>query len=152
MRPTSFYYNLYGYADLIKNHGMIAANYGAEHIIPWVSPVDIAAAIVEEIVLPFAGRKVRYVASEELTGNETAAILGSAIGMPDLQWKLISDEQTLDNLEAIGMNKQIARGLVEMYASLYNGLLAEDYYRNKPAVMGGVKMLEFAKEFAAAFN
>ena len=46
------------------------------------------------------------------------------------------------------MNKRIAEGLVEMYASLYNGLLAEDYYRNKPTVMGKVKLADFAKEFA----
>jgi hypothetical protein len=39
-----------------------------------LSPIDIAAAIAEEIITPFVGRKVRYVASEEFTGNETASI------------------------------------------------------------------------------
>ncbi|MBC7829948.1 MAG: NAD(P)H-binding protein [Chitinophagaceae bacterium] len=152
MRPTSFYYNLYGYVDMIKAEGFIAANYGANEKIPWVSPIDIAAAIAEEIVTPLVGRKVRYVASEELTGNETASILGAAIGKPDLKWLLITNEQTLSGLEAVGMNKQIAAGLVEMYASLYSGLLSEDYNRNKPAVMGKVKLADFAKEFAAAFK
>jgi hypothetical protein len=38
-----------------------------------------------------------------------------------------------------------------MYASLHSGLLAEDYYLNKPTVMGKVKLVDFAKEFAAAF-
>ena len=52
MRPTSFFYNLYGYADMIKNHGVIAANYGGEDIVPWVSPMDIAAAIAEEMEAP----------------------------------------------------------------------------------------------------
>ncbi len=151
MRPTSFYYNLYGYLNMIKTQGVIAANYGADAVIPWVSPKDIAAAIAEEIGTPFTGRKIRYVASEELTGNETASILGAAIGMPDLKWILASNEQTQAGLEAIGMNKTIAAGLVEMYASLYNGLLAEDYNRNKPAVMGKVKLKDFAAEFAAAY-
>lgn len=151
IRPTSFYYNLYGYVDTIKNQGFIAANYGADKIIPWVSPIDIAAAIAEELITPFVGRKVRYVASEELTGNETASILGVAIGKPDLKWRIITNEQTLSGLESAGMNPQIAAGLVEMYASLYSGLLAEDYYRHKPTVMGKVKLTDFAKEFAAAF-
>lgn len=151
IRPTSFYYNLYAYVDTIKNQGVIAANYGADKIIPWVSPIDIAAVIAEEIVTPLVGRKVRYVASEELTGNETASILGAAIGNPDLKWRIITNEQMLSGLEGAGMNPQIAAGLVEMYASLYSGLLAEDYYRNKPTVMGKVKLKEFAKEFAAAF-
>jgi uncharacterized protein YbjT (DUF2867 family) len=152
IRPTSFYYNLYSYAEMIKEQGFIAANYGADDVIPWVSPLDIAAAIAEELVTPLEGRKVRYVASEELTGNETAGILGEAIGKPDLKWILISDEENLNSLEAIGMNKQIAAGLVEMYASLHSGLLSEHYNRNKPAVMGKVKLVDFAKEFAIVFN
>jgi hypothetical protein len=50
------------------------------------------------------------------------------------------------------MNPGIAAGLVEMYSSLYSGILGEDYFRNKPAVMGKVKMVDFATEFAKAFN
>jgi uncharacterized protein YbjT (DUF2867 family) len=151
LRPTSFYYNLFGYIEMIKAVGSIAANYGAERKIPWVSPIDIAAVIAEEIATPLAGKKVRYVASEELTGNETASILGAAIGKPDLKWVIISNVQMLGGLESAGMNPQIAAGLVEMYASLYSGLLAADYYLNKPTVMGKVKLADFAKEFAAAF-
>ncbi len=94
---------------------------------------------------------MRYVASEELTGNETASILGAAIGNADLKWRIITNEQMLSDLEGAGMNPQIAAGLVEMYASLYSGLLAEDYYRHKPTVMGKVKLKDFAKEFVAAF-
>ena len=150
LRPCSFYYNLYAYAETIKKEGLIAANYGADDTIPWVSPIDIATAIAEEIPTPLVGRKVRYVASEELTGNETASILGAAIGKPDLNWIIISNAQMLSGLESAGMNPEIAAGLVEMYASLHNGVLAEDYYRNKPTVMGKVKLMEFAKEFAAA--
>ncbi|MGL5870788.1 NmrA family NAD(P)-binding protein [Chroococcidiopsis sp.] len=151
MRPTSFYYNLFGYTDTIKTEGFISANYGADDKVPWVSPIDIASAITEEIVTPLVGRKVRYVASDELTCNETASILGVAIGKPDLKWIISTNEQMLSGLKAAGMNPQIAAGLVEMYASLHSGLLAEDYYRNKPTVMGKVKLADFAKEFAAAF-
>lgn len=151
LRPTSFYYNLFGYVEMIKAMGSIAVNYGADAKIPWVSPIDIAAVIAEEIATPLDGRKVRYVASEELTGHETARILGVAIGKPDLKWIIISDAQMRNDLEFAGMNPQIAAGLVEMYASLHSGFLAEDYYRNKSTVMGKVKLADFAKEFAAAF-
>ena len=151
MRPTAFYYNLYGYVAMIKKHSFIAANYGADNNIVWVSPIDIAAAVAEELETSFAGKKVRYVASEELTGSQTAGILGAAIGRPDLKWILISSDEMQSGLEAAGMQPRIAAGLVEMYASLHNGALGEDYYRNKPAVMGKVKLTDFAKEFAAAF-
>lgn len=152
MRPTSFFYNLLAYIPMIKNQGIIAANYGAEKMIPWVSPNDIAEAIADELTTPLDGRKIRYVASEELTGHETAHILGEAIGKPDLKWVLISDEEVLNGLVNVGMQPKIAAGLVEMYAGLYNGLLGEDYIKNKPAVMGKVKLAEYAKEFAAIYN
>ena len=152
MRPTSFFYNLLAYIPMIKNAGVIAANYGADKMIPWVSPLDIAAAIAEELTTSPDGRKIRYVGSEELTGNETASILGEAIGKPDLKWVLVSDDETLNGLINVGMQPKIAEGLVEMYAGLYNGLLAEDYYRNRPAVMGKVKLREYTKEFATIYN
>lgn len=152
VRPTSFFYNLYGYTDSIKNQGVIAANYGGEDVVPWVSPVDIAAAVAEEIVTPLAGRKVRYVVSDERTCNDTASVLGAAIGKPDLKWIIVTDEQMRSALEAAGMNPQIAAGMVEMYAGFHSGLLSEDYYRHKPKVLGKVKLEDFAKEFAGAFH
>ena len=152
MRPVYFYYNLYGFAETIKNRGIIAANYGGENKITMVSPTDIAAAIAEEIETPSVGRKVRYVASDERTGNETASVLGAAIGKPDLKWVIISDEQMQTGLEASGLSPRIAAGLVEMYASLQSGLLMQDYERHKPIALGKVKLEDFAKEFAAVFN
>jgi uncharacterized protein YbjT (DUF2867 family) len=151
MRPVGFYYNLFSFIYGIKTQGVIASNYGADDFEPWVSPVDIAAAIAEEIVQPFEGRKVRYVASEELTCNEVASILGEAIGKPDLKWIVIPDEQLLNGMIGAGMNPAIAAGLVEMNASRRNGILYDDYYRHQPA-LGKVKMKDFAKDFAAVYK
>ena len=127
-------------------------NYGANDTIAWVAPADIAALVAEELLASATERKIRYVVSDERTGNETARILGAAIGKPDLKWILISDEEAKRALEAIGMAPQIAAGLCEMYSSLHTGLLSEDYDRNKPAVQGKVKLEDFAIEFAANFN
>jgi len=151
MRPVGFYYNLLGFIPAIKNQGLISANYGADELLVWVSPTDIAAAIVEEFETPLTGRKVRYVASDELTGHETARILGEAIGIPDLKWILVSDEERLRVMKSVGLNPTIAEGLVQMFASQHNGSLMEDYYRHKPA-LGKVKTTDFAKEFAAVYN
>jgi uncharacterized protein YbjT (DUF2867 family) len=150
MRPVGFYYNLFGFIPVIKNQGFIAANFGADENLIWVSPIDIAAAVAEELETPFIGRKVRYVASDELTGHETVGILGEAMGKPDLKWILISSEQWQNGLELAGMQPAIAARLVEMYESQHNGKLTADYYRNRPA-LGKVKLKDFAKEFAAAY-
>ncbi|HEY9153401.1 MAG TPA: hypothetical protein VIN60_10980, partial [Anaerolineales bacterium] len=151
MRPVGFYTSLLGFINTIKTQGVIASNYGGDDKKPWVSPIDIAAAVAEEITTPFVGRKVRYVASEEITCSEIASILGAAIGKPDLKWIIIPDEQLLNGMIATGMNPRIAAGLVEMNAGSHSGKLYEDYYRNRP-VLGKVKIKDFAKEFAIAYN
>ena len=151
MRPVGFYYNLFAFVNTIKTQGVIATNYGGDNKKPWVSPVDIAVAVVEELTTPLNGRSVRYVASDEVSCNELAAILGKAIGKPDLKWIVIPDDQLLKGMIASGMNPKIAEGLVEMNASTHTGKLYEDYFRNRPQP-GRVKLTEFAKEFATAYN
>jgi uncharacterized protein YbjT (DUF2867 family) len=138
---------------MIKTAGLMAANYGGDDKIVLVSPIDIAAAIADEITTPATdSRKVRYVASDERTANEIAGLIGAAIGKPDLKWEVISDEQMQAGMEAHGMPAILAAGLTEMYASHHSGAMAADYYRNKPAAMGKVKLEDFIKDFAAAFK
>jgi uncharacterized protein YbjT (DUF2867 family) len=151
MRPVGFYYNLLSFIPAIKGRGAIVSNYDGDEKEPWVAPADIAAAIGKQITQPFEGRTIHYVASEELSPNEVAAILGKAIGQPDLKWIAIPDEQLLNGMIAAGMNPVAARGLVEMNASRRGGKLYEDYFRHRP-VLGKTKMTEFAKDFAKAFQ
>ncbi|HEA21609.1 hypothetical protein LCGC14_0928570 [marine sediment metagenome] len=151
MRPTSFYYNLYGYINTIKSDNAIYANYGRQTI-PWVAPEDIAQAVAEELNDTSSFSKVRYVVSEELTGDQTAAILGKAIGKPDVKWQIVDDKAVSNALKSIGMNPQIADGLTEMYAALASGLLQEDFNENKPSTFGNKKLEDFAEEFAHKFH
>lgn len=151
MRPVGFYYNMLAFIPTIKAQGAIVQNYGGDEKEPWVSPLDIAAAIAGEIEKPFNGREVHYIASDEASPNEVAKILGKAIGKPDLKWLVIPDEQSLNGMIAAGFNPQVAKGLVEMNASRRGGVLYQDYYHNKPT-LGKIKLQDFAKEFAAAFN
>lgn len=151
MRPVGFYYNMFAFIQTIKAQNAIVANYGGNDKEPWVSPLDIAAVITEEIEKPFEGRKIRYIASDEVSPNELAEILGNAIGKPDLKWVTIPDEQILSNMIAAGMNPKTAKGFVEMNASRRGGVLYEDYYRNHPE-LGKMKIRDFAKEFASVYN
>jgi uncharacterized protein YbjT (DUF2867 family) len=151
MRPVGFYYNMFAFIPTIKTKGVIVSNYGGDEKEPWVSPLDIAAVIAEEIEKPFEGRMIRYIASDEQSPNEIARILGDAIGKPDLKWQMISNEQLLNGMIAAGMNPQTAKGFVEMNASRQGGLLYQDYFRHRPT-LGSVKLKDFAKEFAAGYN
>jgi uncharacterized protein YbjT (DUF2867 family) len=173
LRPTSFYTNLYQNIDLIKGKGLMGrlmalrflgpmalltgktgvllGNYGGEDKIAWVSPRDIAVAAAEELTMPITGRHVRYVASDELTCNQVARILGAAVDKPYLKWVLLSDKDMLSGLKQFKMPEPAAKDLVAMNAGLHSGLVEEDYYRHRPAVLGQVKMTDFAQEFAAAY-
>jgi uncharacterized protein YbjT (DUF2867 family) len=151
MRPVGFYYNMLAFIPTIKKQGVIVSNYGGDDKEPWVSPLDIAAVIAEEMEKPFNGRTVRYIASEELSPNEIATILGEAIGKPDLKWVVITNEQMLNGMKAAGMNPEVAKGLVEMNAGRRSGVLGEDYAKHRP-VLGKVKLKEWTKEFVAVYN
>src|SRR5665213_386168 len=151
MRPVGFYVNMFAFIPTIKTQNAIVQNYGGDEKEPWVSPLDIAAVIAEEMEKPFEGRTIRYIASEEVSPNEIAKILGEAIGKPGLKCLEIPDEQMLNGMKAAGMNPEIAKGLVEMNAGRRSDVLYEDYNQHKPT-LGKVKLKEFAKEFADVFN
>jgi uncharacterized protein YbjT (DUF2867 family) len=150
MRPVGFYYNMFAFIPAIKNTGVIIQNYGGDEKEPWVSPLDIAAVIAEEMEKTFEGRIVRYIASDEVSPNEAAKILGEAIGKTDLQWIAITDEEFHNNLLKIGFSTQAAKGVKEMNIGRRNNLY-DDYNQNKP-ILGNVKLTDFAKEFATVFN
>jgi uncharacterized protein YbjT (DUF2867 family) len=151
IRPVGIYFNMFSFVNTIKAKGAIVSNYGGDRKEPWVSPLDIADVIAEEMDKPFAGRSFRYVASDEVSPNEIATALGAAIGKPGLKWEVVTDEELLNRWLGIGFNEQVAKGFVEMQASQRTGLLYEDYYRHKP-VLGKVKLADFAKEFAKVYE
>jgi uncharacterized protein YbjT (DUF2867 family) len=152
IRPTYFYYNLLNLIPVIKSTGGIYANYGGDQMLEMVSPLDIASAIADEVESNPVHRKIRYVSSDELTGNEIARVLGEAIGMPDLKWNVISDEEMLKGFINNGFPELLSKNLVEMFSSVHSGKLAEDFRLNRPTALGKVKFTSFLQDFVRAYN
>jgi uncharacterized protein YbjT (DUF2867 family) len=173
MRPASFYSNFYSSMDLIRGkglpgafltlryagvmallrgrRGLLMGNCGGDDRIVFVSPVDIADAVAEELLTTTEGTKIRYVGSEEMTCNEAAGIIGNAIGKPYLKWVLLSDKQMLQGLKMAKVPLKLAELLVEMLAVNHSGGPLRNFHNNKPK-MGIVKLEDFAKEFAEVYN
>lgn len=173
MRPGAFYSNFYQSIDLIKGKGFIGkfltlrylglralltgktgllmGNYGGEDRIVFVSPIDIADAVAEELLLLPKDKTIRYVGSEEMTCNEAARIIGSAVGKPWLKWVLLSDKEMLQGLKMAKLPEKLAEMLVEMQAAMHSGKPLENFHQNNPK-MGKVKLHDFAKEFAAVYH
>jgi uncharacterized protein YbjT (DUF2867 family) len=173
MRPAVFYTNFYQSIDLIKGKGLIGkfltlrylglgalitgktgllmGNYGGEDRIVFVSPKDIADAVAEELLLHPEKKMIRYVGSEEMTCNEAAKIIGTAVGKPWLKWVLLSNKEMLQGLKMAKVPEKLALTLVEMQAAMHSGKALENFHRNKPQ-MGKIKLADFAKEFAKDYK
>lgn len=115
IRPVGIYYNMFGYISGIQAQHAIFSNTPGTLVQEWVSPEDIAAAILEEINDFKAGQNIRYVVSDETTGDEVAKILGAAIGLPDLKWVQVSDDQATAGMLGAGLPENWAKAMVQMY-------------------------------------
>lgn len=151
LRAGFFYTNLYNDVPMIKGAGIIGANYLAATTIPFVHPVDIATAVAEELVKTVSGKNIRYIVSDVRTPNEVAAILGQAIGKPELPWVEFTDVQSLDGMKQAGLPEEIAELYTEMGTGIRNGTIAADFLNTKASIDGSIKLEEFAKEFADKF-
>ncbi len=151
LRPGSFYTNFYNDIKTIKEYGALMGGYGENDKIAFVSPNDIADVALEELTSAFQGKKVRYVASDELTCNEAAKILGDAISKPDLKWIALPEEQLLNGLLQAGFPQQLAAVFVKMQMETHSGKTFENYLNNRP-VLGKTKLKKFAKDFAKAYH
>ena len=152
LRAGYIYYNFNNYIGMIKGQGLIGSNYGGEAGIVLAAPADIAAAAAEELTAATPGPRVRYVASDERTPNEIAHVLGAAIGQPDLRWVAFDDAQMRAGLQHRGMPAPAIDSMLALGRSIQSGALRQDYDRHKPVALGKVKLEDFAKEFAAAYQ
>ncbi len=154
LRPSYFYYNLFSQIPLIKGMGIMGANMGSPDTkLVLTHTSEIADAAAEELLsLSFTGSTVRYIASDERSTFDIANVLGKAIGKENLQWIPFSDEQMKAGLLQAGLAEVFAQGYTEMGMALRSGEMEADYWSNRPAKIGTIKLEDFAKEFAAAYN
>ena len=151
LRPGSFYTNLFAMIGLIKHAGILGNNYGADSPIVLVHPNDIAAVAAEELLgLTFTGKSFRYIASDERSSREITAVLGAAIGKPELPYVEFTDEQNYEGMTGAGVPAELARNFVEMGTAIRSGEMFADYKKHK-VELGPTKLEDFAKEFAGVY-
>jgi uncharacterized protein YbjT (DUF2867 family) len=152
LRPGFFYPNFLANVGMVKHMGIIGGNYGENAKLVLVHTNDIADVAAEVLQnLSFKGKSVRYITSDEKTTNEVAAILGKAIGKPDLPWVNFKDEDTIGGMLQAGVPEEIAKNYAEMGGAIRNGEMVSDYLKNKPTVFGKTKFEAFAPVFAAVY-
>jgi uncharacterized protein YbjT (DUF2867 family) len=92
---------------------------------PMIATRDIGAAAADALVkLAFQGKQTHELLGQrDLDYTEVAAIIGKAIGKPDLKYIHAPDDQVRATLVQMGMSNQFAGLLLEMTGALNSGYM-----------------------------
>ena len=120
IRAGYFMENTLPQASLIRNLGMMAGPVRADLLLPMIATRDIGAFAAEELAkLQFSGKQTRELLGQrDISYNEVARIIGSAISKPDLSYKQLPKEQVIQGMMQMGMSRNMAELLCEMADAL----------------------------------
>lgn len=152
VRPVGFYSNLFSSIPTIKQQKQLVSTVPANAIREFVSPSDIAATVTALLLNTPNGHNVRYVVSDEATGQELLMALQKELNMPDLKYVTITDEQFETALIKQGMPASVAKGFTIMTKSQRTPEKAYADLKAHQPVFGKVKLADFAKTFAAVYR
>ncbi|WP_326981012.1 NAD(P)H-binding protein [Chryseobacterium sp. MYb264] len=152
LRAGYFYINFFNDIPLVKNAGIIGANFPATATVPLVHPTDIAKAAAKELINNAEGKNVKYIVSDVRPASDFATVFGSAISKPELPWIEFKDEDSLNGMLQAGVPQEMAELYTEMGRGIRTGVVQKDFIEHGSVVNGEVKLEEFAKEFADKFN
>lgn len=155
LRPAYFMENHLGSIGLIKHAGINGGAMRADTRLPMVATRDIAEVAAEILRVPtFTGVTVREILGlRDYSMQEATAILGAAIGKPDLAYVQVSDDDYTKGLEGAGFSADVARNFVEMSAGFNAGIIQNTTQRSAANTSGTTTLEQFARDvFAPAFQ
>jgi uncharacterized protein YbjT (DUF2867 family) len=151
LRPVFFYTNLFAQLGLIKDIGIMGGNFSLKKF-ALVDPAEVAAIAARHLqALDFSGHSVQYIASDEISTDKIAEVLGGAIGKPGLKWAKFTDDQTFEGFTRAGFPKETANEFVQGFRAMHEGKIFEDYWKHPPQ-LEKTKLKDFAKTFAAVWH
>jgi uncharacterized protein YbjT (DUF2867 family) len=125
LRAAYFMENTLPQAAIIRMMGSSAGPLRPDLKIPMIASRDIGAAAADALLqLSFRGKQTReLLGHRDLNYNEVVAIIGKAIGMPDLKYIQAPNDQIRAGMVQSGMSDQVARLLLEMAEALNSGYM-----------------------------
>jgi uncharacterized protein YbjT (DUF2867 family) len=116
LRPGYFMENTLPQVGAIKQMGAAAGPVKAELKIPMIATRDIGQYAADALSeLGFRGHKTQELLGQrDISYAEVTAIIGNAIGKPDLQYRQMTSEQFAALFMQMGASKSMADGLMEM--------------------------------------
>lgn len=124
LRAGYFMENTLPQVNAIRQMNSVATPLRPDLKLPMIATRDIGAAATDALLHPVSGKQTRELLGQrDLTYNEVAAVIGKAIGKPDLKYVQAPDDQFRSVLVQMGMSEQFARLLLEMIGGLNAGYM-----------------------------
>ncbi len=116
LRAGYFMENTLGQSDVIRHMGAVVGPLKPDLKLPLIASIDIGNAALHALLqLDFTDHRTRDLQGQrDLTYLEITAIIGAAIGKPDLQYQVISSEQFAGFIEQMGWAQNVAALMAEM--------------------------------------
>jgi uncharacterized protein YbjT (DUF2867 family) len=123
VRAGYFMENTLPQAGVIQQMGATAGPLNADLKIPMIATRDIGIFAADELLrLEFRGHeRQELLGQRDLTMTEVTAVIGNAIGKPELQYRQITYDQFRGVLMQMGASQGIADMFVEMSEALNSG-------------------------------
>lgn len=146
-RPTYFMENHLGSLGLIRAAGFNGGTIPADVPFPMIATKDIAQALAAILATPtFEGVTVReLLGPRDYTLAEATTILGTAIGKPDLAYRVLPDQALADALLGHGFSRSVADSFLELNAFVGGRGLTNVGVRN-PESNTPTSLDDFARE------
>jgi uncharacterized protein YbjT (DUF2867 family) len=126
LRAGYFMENTLAQIGIIQATGMAAGPLRSELKLPMIATRDIGATAAEALLrLDFSRQQTSELLGErDMSMAEAAAVIGRAIGRPDLAYVQLPDEQVRGALTQLGMSPNAAGLILELSAALNSGHVA----------------------------
>jgi len=125
LRACYFMENTLPQARVIRQTGSVIGPLRPDLKLPMVATRDIGAFASDALLrLAFRGKQTQELQGQrDLTYNEVVAVIGKAIGKPDLKYVQAPNDQIRPAMVQMGMSDKFVGLLLEMTASLNSGYM-----------------------------
>ena len=123
LRAAYFMENTLAQIGVIKAMDVTAGPLAPDLRLPMIATRDIGTSAAQALLsLDFSGKQTRELLGQrDLSYAEVAAIIGNAIGKPELKYVQLPDEQVRGAFLQMGMSANVADLILEMSAALNSG-------------------------------
>lgn len=152
LRPTYFMENLLMNIPLINQRGITGSAVRGDQKFAMIATKDIATYVVDRLVKRnFEGKMIQdLLGQRDLSLIEATAVIGRAIGRPDLKYMQFSYDDIAKWMAEMGISDDVCSVFVEMNKALNDGIICVNRPRT-PENTTPTSIEEFAGTFAKAF-